>query len=65
MKRAVKCVVSILLAIVCLFSYTLWDMAYALSIDLPYGDLEYIESEFKDTPSEVFQAEDGIRDCTL
>ena len=54
MKRAVKCVVSILLAIVCLFSYTLWDMAYALSSELQYRDyIRHVADNIAEMPVET------------
>ena len=54
MKRAVKYVVSILLAIVCLFSYTLWDTAYALSNELRYqAYIRNIAGEIAEEPAET------------
>ena len=54
MKRAVKYVVSILLAIVCLFSYTLWDTAYALSSELQYRDyIRHVADNIAQMPVET------------
>ena len=54
MKRAVKYVVSILLAVVCLFSYTLWDTAYALSSELQYRDyIRHVADNIAEMPVET------------
>ena len=51
MKRVAKYVVSILLAIVCLFSYTLWDTAYALSSELQYRDyIRHVANNIAEMP---------------
>ena len=54
MKRAVKCVVSFMLAIVCLFSYSLADTAYALSNEVGYrGYINSVADELTADPSET------------
>lgn len=54
MKRAVKCVVSFMLAIVCLFSYSLADTAYALSNEVGYrGYINSVADELTAAPSET------------
>ena len=54
MKKATKCIISIMLTVVCLFSYTLRDTAYALSNELQHrAHIRNIAGEIAEEPSEI------------
>ena len=54
MKKATKCIISIMLTVVCLFSYTLRDTAYALSNELQHrAHIRSIAGEIAEEPSEI------------
>lgn len=54
MKKAAKCIISIMLTVVCLFSYTLRDTAYALSNELQHRThIRNVAGEIAEEPSEI------------
>ncbi len=54
MKKATKCIISIMLTVVCMFSYTLRDTAYALSNELQHrAHIRNIAGEIAEEPSEI------------
>lgn len=51
MKKATKCIISIMLTVVCMFSYTLRDTAYALSNELQHrAHIRNIAGEIAEEP---------------